>query len=38
MAIDHIRASLDAESKELDAWAHLSAATDFPQPSAQMRA
>jgi NAD(P)-dependent dehydrogenase (short-subunit alcohol dehydrogenase family) len=38
MAIDHIRANLDAESKELDAWAHLSAAADFPQSSAQTRA
>jgi hypothetical protein len=31
MAIDHIRAALDAESKELDAWAHLSVTADFPQ-------
>jgi NAD(P)-dependent dehydrogenase (short-subunit alcohol dehydrogenase family) len=38
MAIDHIRAALDRESKELDAWAHLSAATDFPQPSAPTHA
>jgi NAD(P)-dependent dehydrogenase (short-subunit alcohol dehydrogenase family) len=37
MAIDHIRATLDAESKELDAWVQVSAAADFPQPSAQMR-
>ncbi|HEY1542292.1 MAG TPA: oxidoreductase [Xanthobacteraceae bacterium] len=38
MAVEHIRAALDAEGKELDAWAHVSAATDFPQPSAQARA
>lgn len=29
MALDHIRAALDAEAKELEAWAHLSATTDF---------
>jgi NAD(P)-dependent dehydrogenase (short-subunit alcohol dehydrogenase family) len=34
MALDHIRAALDAEATELDAWAHLSAATDFPQSHA----
>ena len=31
MAVDHIRAALAAESKELDAWAHLSASADFPR-------
>jgi NAD(P)-dependent dehydrogenase (short-subunit alcohol dehydrogenase family) len=38
MAIEHIRATLDAESRELDAWAQVSAATDFPHPSAQAHA
>ncbi|WP_029586743.1 oxidoreductase [Bradyrhizobium sp. URHD0069] len=31
MAIDHIRAALDAEARELTAWAQLSATADFPQ-------
>jgi NAD(P)-dependent dehydrogenase (short-subunit alcohol dehydrogenase family) len=34
MALDHIRAALDAEAKELEAWADLSATTDFPQGQA----
>jgi NAD(P)-dependent dehydrogenase (short-subunit alcohol dehydrogenase family) len=38
MAIEHIRATLDAESRELDAWAQVSAATDFPHPAAQAHA
>jgi short-subunit dehydrogenase len=29
MALDHIRAALDAEAKELATWAYLSAKTDF---------
>lgn len=29
MALDHIRAALDAEASELETWAHLSATTDF---------
>jgi NAD(P)-dependent dehydrogenase (short-subunit alcohol dehydrogenase family) len=29
MALDHIRAALDAEARELETWAHLSATTDF---------
>lgn len=31
MALDHIRAALDAERKELDAWAEVGAAADFPE-------
>lgn len=30
MALDHIRAKLDRQLAELDAWAQLSATTDFP--------
>ncbi|WGD49091.1 oxidoreductase [Bradyrhizobium sp. CB1650] len=29
IALDHIRAMLDAEARELETWAHLSATTDF---------
>jgi NAD(P)-dependent dehydrogenase (short-subunit alcohol dehydrogenase family) len=29
IALDHIRAALDAEARELETWAHLSAKTDF---------
>jgi NAD(P)-dependent dehydrogenase (short-subunit alcohol dehydrogenase family) len=29
MALDHIRAALDAEAKELEIWAHLSTTTEF---------
>lgn len=29
IALDHIRAALDAEARELETWAHLSATTDF---------
>jgi NAD(P)-dependent dehydrogenase (short-subunit alcohol dehydrogenase family) len=29
MALDHIRAALDAEARELETWAHLSATTGF---------
>lgn len=29
MALDHIRAALDAEARELETWSHLSATTDF---------
>jgi NAD(P)-dependent dehydrogenase (short-subunit alcohol dehydrogenase family) len=38
MAIEHIRARRDTVSRELDAWAHVSAATDFPLPSPQAHA
>ncbi|WFP62639.1 oxidoreductase [Mesorhizobium sp. WSM4904] len=31
IAIDHIRAALDAEARELDAWAHVSTSVDFPR-------
>jgi ketosteroid isomerase-like protein len=31
MALDHIRAALDAERKELEAWAEVAAAADFPE-------
>ena len=34
MALDHIRAALDAEARELETWAHLSATTDFQHPPA----
>ncbi|WP_128917657.1 hypothetical protein [Bradyrhizobium nanningense] len=30
MALDHVRATFEAEEKELEIWAHLSATTDFP--------
>jgi hypothetical protein len=29
IALEHIRAALDAEARELEPWAHLSATTDF---------
>jgi hypothetical protein len=35
MAIEHIRATLNAELKELDTWAGLGAATDFPSEPAK---
>jgi hypothetical protein len=34
MALDHIRATLDADAKELDAWAQVSASADFPDANA----
>jgi NAD(P)-dependent dehydrogenase (short-subunit alcohol dehydrogenase family) len=34
LALDHIRATLDAEARELETWAHLSATTDFPSTRA----
>jgi NAD(P)-dependent dehydrogenase (short-subunit alcohol dehydrogenase family) len=34
MALDHIRAALDAEARELETWAYLSATTDFRQTHA----
>lgn len=37
MALDHIRAALDAETRELEAWAHLSATTDFQHAAAGQR-
>jgi hypothetical protein len=37
IALDHIRAALDAEAKELDAWAHVSASADFPDANANLR-
>lgn len=37
MALDHIRAALDAEMRELEAWAHLSATTDFQHAAAGQR-
>jgi hypothetical protein len=38
MAIDRVRAALEAESRELDVWAHLSASADFPQADQRSRA
>jgi NAD(P)-dependent dehydrogenase (short-subunit alcohol dehydrogenase family) len=35
MAVDHIRAALDAEARELAAWAQLGATTDFPQQTSR---
>jgi NAD(P)-dependent dehydrogenase (short-subunit alcohol dehydrogenase family) len=35
MAVDHIRAALDAEARELAAWAQLGATTDFPQEASR---
>jgi hypothetical protein len=29
MALDRIRAALDAEARELETWAHLGVTTDF---------
>jgi NAD(P)-dependent dehydrogenase (short-subunit alcohol dehydrogenase family) len=37
MALDHIRAALDAEAKELEIWAHLSSTTDFQHTGATPR-
>jgi NAD(P)-dependent dehydrogenase (short-subunit alcohol dehydrogenase family) len=37
IALDRIRAALDAEAKELDAWAHASASADFPDANADLR-
>jgi NAD(P)-dependent dehydrogenase (short-subunit alcohol dehydrogenase family) len=34
IALDHIRAALDAEARELETWAHLSATTDFQHADA----
>jgi hypothetical protein len=36
MALDHIRAALEAEARELNAWAHMSAAADFPDANANV--
>lgn len=30
IALDHIRAALDAQARELETWAHLGTTTDFP--------
>jgi NAD(P)-dependent dehydrogenase (short-subunit alcohol dehydrogenase family) len=38
MAIDHVRAALEAETRELDTWVHLSASADFPQADQRPRA
>lgn len=35
MALDHIRAALDADARELETWAHLSATTDFQHGDAK---
>jgi NAD(P)-dependent dehydrogenase (short-subunit alcohol dehydrogenase family) len=37
MALDHIRAKLDAQREELDAWADLSASSDYPVSSSVCR-
>ncbi|MDG4884010.1 oxidoreductase [Mesorhizobium sp. WSM4884] len=38
IAVDHIRAALDAEARELDAWAHVSTSVDFPRANANLSA